>query len=148
VFGRVGATGGDQKAIVLGQLPVTPLRLHFVKHRPDDRRLQVVDHQLLRHAAEVLERLFMAAQPGRDLLIEHERRVLVSAVGEGHHEDPRLPDLPRLRVDHLPRRSKIHLSLLPRADLDPDERRGGVPFEGDHIPAERRIAPRITVIVP
>lgn len=143
----VGAAGRDQKTIVLGQLPIAPLCLRFVKHRLDDRRLQVVDHQLFRHAPEMLERLFMAAEPGRDLLIEHERRVLVAAVGEGHHEDPCLPGFPRLRVDHLSRRTEVHLGLLARADLDPHKRGRRSPFDGNHIPAERRIAPLITVVV-
>ncbi len=44
-------------------------------------------HHPTRNAAKPLERVAVAGNPGRNLLVEDELRILVAAVREGHHEN-------------------------------------------------------------
>src|SRR5262249_17887595 len=87
------AAGRGEKVVVLGELPVTPLRFGVVDHGPRDRRLEIVDDEAVRDAAEPFEGVDVAADPCLDALVEDDLSVLVAAEGERHDEDPSLPEL-------------------------------------------------------
>ena len=121
VLGGAGAAGGDQEAVVLGALAVAALDDGVVQNGLDDGRLEVVDDDLPGHAAEVLERPAVAAQPGLDLLVEHQAGELVAAAAEGHDEAPGLAQLAGLRVDLHAGGGEVDLGLLPWRGLQAHE---------------------------
>ena len=128
VLWRARPTGGDQKAVVLGTLPVCLAHLGIIPTGANDGSLQIVNHQALRDTAKELKRQSVALQPGFDPLIEHKVHKLVTAPGQRHHESPGLADFARLRLDHITREPEINLGFFTGFALDPYRhlRRSGI----------------------
>gem|GEM_PF-3704545 len=112
VLRRPGAARADQEPVVFSALAVGLLGLRLIPARANNRGFQVVGHDPLRHATEERKRIPLQPQPGLDLLIEDELGILVPTPRERHHEHPRLARLARLRINHQPCVSEIHLRLL------------------------------------
>ena len=96
----------NQEPVVLGALAVRLLHQRIVKAGAHHRRLQVIRHDALRRTAKELQRMPVAQQPGRDLLVEHKLDVLVAAPGQHHHKGPGPAQLARGRVHAAARRSQ------------------------------------------
>jgi hypothetical protein len=88
------------------------LYLRVIPDRSDDRRLEVVYHHAAGHATKEREGVAMTAQPGFDLLVEHELDVLMSAPREGHDKGPGATQLAGDEVDHTPCIAKVYLCLF------------------------------------
>ncbi len=142
---RPRPAGRDQEAVVLGEVPVAALEHGVVKDGLDDPGLQVVEHDLLRDAAEVLEGLPVAPKPGLDLLVEDEGGVLVPAVGQGHHEDPGAADLAGTGIDHLPAVPEVHLGFFPGLDLDTHVADRPCALQLDHVSPQGGVASGVPV---
>ena len=146
VLGRAGATGGDEEAVVLGQLPVDALHLGIVERGLDDGGLEVVEHHPARHAREPLEGRAVAAAPGGDGLVEDELDVLVAAVRQGHHERPGAAQAAVVGIEQQPRRAEVDLGLLAGRGLDPERRARGRRLHPPEEPLHRRVAPGEAVL--
>jgi hypothetical protein len=143
VLGRAWAVGADQETVVLGLPPIRLAENRVVQVRLEDGRLQVVQDDALRDAAEPLEGVAVAGQPGADLLVEDELGVLMTAVAERHDEDPGATRPAADRVEQRPRAAEIHLRFFARSGVHPHHRVRSRWLERVHEAADRRIAARI-----
>jgi hypothetical protein len=108
---------------VPGQLAIAAIELALVvdgKRGADHRRLQIVRHDRLDDAAELVERLDVQLQPSLDALVERHPHDHVSAVCQHHHEAPRFAKRHRGRVEQLADVAEVHLRDLSRRCLDWD----------------------------
>ena len=85
---------------------------------PRHGRLEIVDHQSLRHAAEMTEGILQARDERFRGLMPHRLAIRLPAVAQHDAEDPRAADL---AVGHANRRpgAEVHLGLLARLGLHP-----------------------------
>jgi len=95
-----------------------------------DQRLGVVEQQLVRHAAEVVEGVFQALQPRRLALVQEHAHVAAAAVAERRHEEVNALDL---LADGHAGAAEVDLQLLAGRGL---EAYGGERF-GAQRPAQR-----------
>jgi hypothetical protein len=143
---RFGSTGRDEESVVFRALAVVALGHGIVEHGLDDRGLEVVQNNLGRNPAEVLESFPVAAQPSLDLLVEDQDGILVAAVRKGHDEDPGPAHFARARIHHLPGGTKVDLGFGAGFDFDADEPFGKLALQVDHESAQRRVAALIAVL--
>ena len=122
MLGRPRGAGGEEEAVVLGTFPVGRLDLRVVEAGPGDARLEVIQHDPLRHRPEERERLPMEGDPGRQRLVPGERHILMAAVGQRHHERPGLAALPGRVVEQVARVPEVHLRLAPGRPFHPHRR--------------------------
>jgi hypothetical protein len=112
VLGRARPTGRDQKRIVCRAVAVGLLYLRVIPDRSDDRRLEVVHHHASGYTTKEGKGVAVAAQPGFDLLVEHELDVLMSTPREDHDKGPGAMQLAGGEVDHAPCIAKVYLRLF------------------------------------
>jgi hypothetical protein len=129
----------NEKAVVLGALAIGALHDRVVEHRLADRRLEIVDDDAVRHAAEPLKGPSMAAQPRRHVLVEHELDVAVAAEREGHDERPRFAAGAAPRVVHQTGVAEVHLRFVTGGRFDPHDRVGRARLEPAHEAVHRLI---------
>jgi hypothetical protein len=103
-----GPGGTDQKTVVQGHFPVG-----FSQHRVNDQRLQhgrleIVGHHPPDYPAKVRKSPPVQPNPGRDFLVKHQLRILMTAEGQRCDKDIRRPDPPTGRVKQrdLPTQSR------------------------------------------
>lgn len=147
VAGLARGGGADQKAVVQPQAAIG-LAQHRVVHQGlQHRRLEIVRHHPVGHAAEALEGAPMQANPGRRLLIEDELGVLVAAEAQGRHERPGWARAAAVRVVQWPDRAKVDLQLFARRAVDAHHRVRGDRAQAMHVAAHGRVAAGIAVVV-
>ena len=113
----------DLETIVAGELAVAPVQRQLVvdtEGGADHRALEVVGHEDGRDAPQGLERPHVEAEPGVDLLVEHQVHEHVPAVAQRHHEDPRAARHAPIRVVDPAGVHEVDLGHLPGGGLHGD----------------------------
>ena len=133
---------------MLRALAVRPLDDGIVEGGVDDRRLQVIEHDAADDTAEPLKGAAMTAQPGVDLLVEHELRVAVPTERECHHKHPGFAQRLGVRIAQQTRVAKVHLRFLRAARSHPHVRFRRPRLQVTHKAIDRTVAPRKRVLLP
>ncbi len=141
VLRRLGPAGGDEEAVVLGQLPVDALHFGVVEHGPDDGGLQVVEHHPARDSLKPLERRAVTPAPGGDGLVEDELDVLVAAERQRQHEGPGPAEAVPVGIEHEAGRPEVHLGFLPRGRLHADRGPQGRRLQATEEALHRGVTP-------
>ena len=126
VPGRARLRGQDHHAVVLAEGLDLGIEVRVVPVRLLDRRLEVVDHQDLRHAAEMPEGVFNAANEIFGGLAIDRLGVSLAAVREHDAKDVRLPPLAIGQLNPCPG-TEIDLGLLASFALHAAERQRAGP---------------------
>src|SRR6478609_5621930 len=111
----------DPEAIVASELSVAPIQFRQAAHakrRANHRGLQVVRYDHARHTTKTRKRSLVKFEPCRCALVEDHLAVLMTAVAQNHHENPRLARHPRRRIPQFSRISEVHLRYVARLRLD------------------------------
>jgi hypothetical protein len=98
------------------ELGIAHERAAFEPQVPRDNRLHLIEEQLLRHAAEIDERLLESVIECRHVLARVEPTPQQSRVAE--HDEQRIPHAPR-----KPESREVHLCLTPGRRFEADHRR-------------------------
>src|SRR6266508_4705189 len=108
---------------MLGAFAIGLLDLGVVDTSFGDGRLEIVQLDTLGYSAEILERMAMERQPGRDTLIPDKLDVLMAAPRQRHDKGPGLTQPPIFGVEHQTSVTEVDLGFLPWCGFDPD---GGI----------------------
>ena len=135
----------DRHAVVLGEVLVARVEVRLVATGAADAALQVVGHDRLRHAADVLERADVRAEPVGDRLGQARLDVGEVARAEGRDEDLRGLHLAAAAVDDVHREPRVvDEQLLARRMLEAHHR--VLPAEpGLVVAAERAVLAAVGV---
>jgi hypothetical protein len=120
---RGRGAGGDQKARVIGTLPVGALYLGIIDTRLHDPRFEIIKHHPVGDPAEEGVRMAVQAKPRGQGLVEDKLHILIPAIGQHHHKRPGLAQGPVTGALHEPSIAKVHLGIAARLAFHPDRRR-------------------------
>ena len=136
---RVRLRRQHHRAVVLAERLHLRVQLRIEPVRILHRRLQVVDHQRLRHPAEVPERILQRPEECVRRLAEHVLAVALPRMAQNDPEDVRLPPPTPWRHDRRTR-PKINLRLGARLAFHPPERQRPGPSQPTNVPLDAVVA--------
>jgi hypothetical protein len=147
VLGGPHPAGSDEEPVMFRAVPVDPLHFRIVQCGAHDSGLEIVQDHAARDRPKPLDGSPVQPTPGGHALVEDELHVLVTAVGQGHHERPGAAQAVELGIEEQPGGSEIDLSFRPRLHF---EAHGGPHrwgFQAAQEALHRRVAPGEAVLL-
>jgi hypothetical protein len=100
-------------AVVREHVAIERIDRRVVHVRQQDTLFEIVEHDYAQRAAQTTESFLVKLGPDARTRAENQQPDRLSAVAEGHHEEP-CPPVPTRRVAHHRARPVIHLPFLSR----------------------------------